>query len=239
MTILSGAFARISKLSIALLLGSAWIASAQNPQLETKNGRQFATVVFSQALWNASPPYYSIAIDSTGNATYQSTPQSMEKTGVPYTTEFLASAAVRDSVFRLVQELNFLKLSSKDMQDLPAVESIDTLVFREGQTVNEITYHSSHNLRIQRLTSLFQSIAATLDFGRQLALMHQHGNAGVAAKLREMQEMAEQGRLREVQVVSPILNEIASDSTLDRVSRQRATSILSDAQHLSAESASQ
>lgn len=218
-----------------LLLGYPWVSSGQNPQLETKNGRQFATVTFSWVRWTASPPYYSIAIDSAGNATYQSAPQSLEKTGDPYTIEFVASAPVRDRIFGIVQQLNFLNLPSKNSSTLVATRratrSIKTLAFREGDTDNQITYESSTNPRIRQLTVLFENISNTMEFGRRLADIRLHENQSgenqrMKTELKRMQSMAQQGRLGDLPVIAPVLNQIASVTSASNVVRRRAQAIL-------------
>src|SRR5437764_11944317 len=75
---------RIAVVMAAVLLCSVGLA-AQSPQLRTRNGGRFPTVVFNSVLWSANPSSYSLAVDSTGAATYQSTQDSVDRTGVPYT----------------------------------------------------------------------------------------------------------------------------------------------------------
>ncbi len=213
-----------------LMLGCAWLASAQNPQLETKNGRQFATVVFSWERSSASPPYYSIAIDSTGNATYQSAPRSTEQSGMPYTIEFLAPAVIRDRVFAMVQKLNFLKPSS-DLTNIPQTKSVKTLVFREGKTDNEIDYITPADPIIRQLTVLFENISSTMEFGRRLSYLDNHKNEPhrrrrIAVELKQMQSMERKGRLEDLPAVAPVLRQIASDNTLNKSARTRAETIL-------------
>src|SRR5579864_3346462 len=86
--------------SAGVLLCSSLLFS-QNPQVQLNNPPRFPTIVFSSVLWTADPPYYSIAIDSSGVATYLSAPSSLEKTGVPYTIEFQATDRTRRVTFNL------------------------------------------------------------------------------------------------------------------------------------------
>ncbi|MGH9502837.1 MAG: hypothetical protein ACRD20_08305 [Terriglobales bacterium] len=220
---------RISIWRAALLLvfvGYCGSAGAQNPQLETKNGRRFPTVTFSSVAWGASPPYYSIAIDSGGNATYQSAPQSVERTGAPYDVEFLASASTRQTVFDKVEQLKFLKLPTQNVQHFRGPRSIKTLAFREGNTRNWISYQTGRNPEIRQLTSLFQNISATMEFGRRLAYLHQHGSPRISEELKHMQQLAQRGRLPELQAVEPALENIASDAKIKPADRKRAGAIL-------------
>ncbi len=212
-------------LSIFILECSS-LTSGQNPQLETKNGHAFSTVIFSWVLWSASPPYFTVAVDSTGNATYESVPQSTQKTGTQYIEEFHVSAPIRDKVFRTVEQLNFLKLPSGASNNTPATASIKTLAFREENTYNEITYATPANPLIGQLTVLFQKLSATMEFGRRLTNLHQQKSDGLEPELRQMQSMAQKGELEELQAVAPVLRDIEADATVDGNARARAKAIL-------------
>jgi hypothetical protein len=218
-------------LTIAVSAFSSLVLS-QNPQLQTKNANLFPTLTFAFARSGENPPFYSIAIDSTGSATYQSFPYSDEKTGVPYTVEFEATPFTRSTIFRLTKQLHFFKGHFGSANYASKNASIKTLRFREGKpdnlkTDNQITYSSSRNALIQQLTSLFERISVTLEFGRRLTYLHQQHKSGMETELQCMESIAKQGRLRELQVIAPVLSAIASDATLDKVVRQRADAILS------------
>ncbi len=216
--------------TITLLLFSL-SGLGQNLQLQTKNANLFPTVIFALARSGQNPPNYSIAVDSTGNATYQSFPSSEERTGVPYSVEFVASAATRSTIFRLTEHLHFFKGLFGMANHAPKNASIKTLTFREGKpdnlaADNQITYISSGNAMIRQLTSLFEGISSTLEFGRRLTSLHRQHNNGIDIELKHMERMTKQGQLRELQAVAPVLSEIESDMTLDKVARQRAMAIL-------------
>src|SRR5215469_3924725 len=102
--------ARTLRLAVILILltkGLMGIGQDLNPQ--TRNAGQFPTVVFNCSRSGAAPPFYSIAVDSTGSATYESLPNS----GAPYTMEFLASDTTRTQIFAMIESLKFLKGSNK------------------------------------------------------------------------------------------------------------------------------
>ncbi|MGO8794337.1 MAG: hypothetical protein ACLQLC_05905 [Candidatus Sulfotelmatobacter sp.] len=217
-------------LLFASLLGYAIFVSAQNPQLETKNGRSFATLVFTHAMGDANASFHSVAIDSTGSVTYESTPRSLGHTGVPYTIEFTASADVRESVFHIIEQLNFLRTPPKDVRHPNALEGNDTLAFREGSTENQATYNTLRNPLLQQITLLFESISTTLEFGRRLTNLHQQHSSELGQALNHMQDLAASGQLKELFVVAPALQVIASDSSEDAALRTKAENILKIAQ---------
>jgi hypothetical protein len=210
-----------------LLIGGRHPASSQNPQLQTKSDSVFPTVGFSCSQWGANPPYYSIAVDSAGNATYQSTPQSATKTGLPYSVEFLASSTTRTKVFQLAEKLHFFRGTFKDINSGRDVGTY-TLTFGEGSVHNQITYHSSPNLLVQNLTTLFGRISTTLEFGRRLSALQTANSVGMDAELEKMAQMIHAGQLAELQAVTPVLQQVASDEKLSQVCRQRAQAILNE-----------
>jgi hypothetical protein len=210
---------------VALLVASV-PALAQNPQVARQPNPAFPTVTFSWALWGATPPQYSLSVASSGNATYKSMPRSTAKTGVPYTLEFLISQPTRTKIFDLVQELNFLSIGSKDGRLSARDKSVKTISFRQADIHNQIMYQDSNNPRVRELASTFESIAATLEFGRRLADLHQHREARLADELKRMHNLVDQGKLRELQAINEVLKNIASDSSLDQGVRGEAQTIL-------------
>ena len=66
-------------------------------------------MIFTSVLWTADPSYYSIAIDAAGTATYQSAPDSIEKTGAPYMIEFQVSDRTRRTAFNVTRQLDYFR----------------------------------------------------------------------------------------------------------------------------------
>ncbi len=223
----------LKALSALSLLVCASICAAQIPRLETKNGHQFATVVFTRAFGRTRPRYYSIALDSAGDAAYEYVPSSDQQSGAPYRVDFHASAALHDKVFHITEQLKFFKIPDSEIRSAPSSENlailenqpIETLAFREGSVDNEITYHQSRNPLIQQLTKIFEDLYNTLDFGRRLSDLHQNRNPELATELKRMQQMSEHGQLEELSAVAPILQSIASDPKEDKDVRDRAEAI--------------
>lgn len=210
---------------------------SQNPQLETRNGRAFPTVVFTSVQWNRNPPFHSIAMDSTGDLTYESLPDSTENTGDPYTMELEVADSCRPTVFTLIQRLHFLAGQFRIANSSRAGGTVRTLTFREGNINHQITFTSSADPGIQELTSIFEKIGATFEFARRLTNAYPPGKGrrvgrprargpSLESELMDLQNAVEQQRLLELQAVSPILTKIESDAGLPEEVRQRAHAIL-------------
>jgi hypothetical protein len=218
-------FLRVTGTGIVLLCFSSLLI-AQNPQLETRNSQRVPTIVFTSVLWTADPPYYSIAVDSTGTATYQSAPSSVESTGVPYTVEFAVSERTRRSAFNVARELNFFNAEIPVTTGSPQQTYVHTLAYHYGQTRYQITYAGSSNTDIEELTSIFEELSETLEFGRRLRWMYEHDRNALASELEKLQASADQHHLRELQALTTVLNSIVADGSIDVAARQRAQSLL-------------
>jgi hypothetical protein len=196
----------------------------QNPQVQRPQA-SFPTITFSVANWGRNPSQYSIAIDSTGNTTYEATPDSVQRTGDPYTVEFIASESTRTTVFRLAERLHYFG-GQDSGQNGAAQGGVHTLTFRDAKSNHSISYGASGNRDVQQLTAIFQEIAATLEYGRRLSLLRQHPGPELRAELRRMEGQAKRKQLREIQAVAPVLQAITSDARVEQEARSRAAALL-------------
>ena len=210
---------------IPILLAGCIMGVGQDLNPQTRNAGLFPTVVFSCSRSGASPPYYSIAVDSTGNATYQSIPNSVARTGAPYTMEFLASNTTRTQIFGMIESLHFLRGLGNDPK-FSVASSSHTLIFTEGVQRNEIQYDTVSDPNVKNLTSLFERISSTMEFGRRLGIMEQNDPSAIEAEIGRMKDMIQAKQLAELQTLSPILLRIASDSRVSPNSRQQAQLVL-------------
>jgi hypothetical protein len=206
----------------------------QRPALQaaTRDGPAVATVTFTMNLRNSNPSYYSVAVTSMGSATYQSTPHSDQRTGVPYFVEFPVSSATRTKIFRFTQDLNLFQGKFKLSQSGVASTGTKSLTFTDGSINNQITYASSKNRLIRKLTSLFENISRTLEFGRALQTFRKSKPSGLTTELKRMERIARRGRLVEFQAIAPSVRQIASDATVSESSRRYAETILKDTNSL-------
>jgi hypothetical protein len=198
---------------------------AQNPQLRTKNGPRFPTIVFTYVFWSTDPSYYSIAIDSAGAATYQSAPSSVQHTGVPYTVRFQAVERTRRVIFNLAAQLNYFADQIQQITGSPAYMVVHTLDFHYALRNNQLSYSSSSNADVQELNSIFEGISETLEFGRRLNYVHQHDPKALESELERLQASVETNRMRELQALAASLTSIASDANVEDAVRQRAEAI--------------
>jgi hypothetical protein len=215
-----------NRCSMILLMAFCGEVLAQNPQVKAPAGSRFPTVIFTSVLWSADPAYYSIAVDSTGTATYQSAPESLERTGVPYTIEFHVSDRTRRTTFNLVRELDFFRGETPKQHVLDEKSTVHTLIYHDLDFDTHLTYGASPNSDAEELTSIFEEISETLEYGRRLAYFQQHDSKAIASELRRLQANADRHVLRELQIIMPVLKSLAADTRLDDETRQAAQAVL-------------
>jgi hypothetical protein len=214
---------------VVCLISSSGLVS-QNPQVQAKSAKSFPIIVFSSVKWSADPSYYSVAIDSTGTATYESSPNGLDRTGVPYTIEFEVSDRTRRIAFNLAQRLDYFAGSFGESTSFPDKNQVRTLAYRYGEVRNQFTYSASSDPNIEEITSVFEELSQTFEDGRRLVYAQQHNKRAISSQLESMQKKAERHAVRELQALVPILRGVASDSELDRQVRDQAARLLAMAQ---------
>lgn len=217
---------RLIILSIWLLCACAW---AQNSQPHLEPGQQAEKtppiITFTCNFPNFKPPFYNVAVESTGRAEYKSTPEP-NNVGDPYILKFLVSEATRKRLFQLAEELNHFQGSFDYTKNKIAYTGTKTLGWKNGEEEHQTSYNWSENPTVQEITTIFQSIEETVELGRQLEDKYRYDKLGVDAVLKAMEEEAKTNRMSELQAIQPILTKVAKDSSLMNISRRRAEFLL-------------
>ena len=92
------------------------------------------------------------------------------------------------------------------------------LAYKDGQHDASTTYNYSPVPAVQQLTTLFQGVAATLEFGRRLTYFHRYQKLALDDELKRMELQARGGEISEMQAIKPILKEIYDDTSVMNVS---------------------
>jgi hypothetical protein len=202
--------------SLGLLLASS--ARAGDP----------ATVSFSLDFPGSDPDHYSISVRSDGHAAYESSGKiSIDADDrETYQTDLALSETTRAQIFDLAARAHYFSGRIDSGNKKLAFTGAKKLVYADGQKNFTATYNFSSQPAIQQLTALFQSISATLEFGRRLGYDHRYQKLALDEDLKHMETQATSGELAEVQAVKPILQAIYDDSSVINVVRARAQRIM-------------
>jgi len=187
-----------------------------------------ATVSFSLDFPGSDPEHYVISVQSDGKAHYECRGRISKDSDETenYTAEFTFSDATRASIFNLAAQAHYFSGKIDTGNKKLAFTGAKKLSYKDGQRESTAEYNYSPVPAVQQLTTLFQGVASTLEFGRRLAHYHRYQKLALDDELKRMEAQARSGQLSEVSAVKPILQEIYDDSSVINVVRARAQRIM-------------
>ncbi len=187
-----------------------------------------ATITFSLDFPNSSPEHYSISVQSDGRAHYESTgkisPDSDDRDN--YATDFTFSDSTRAQIFNLAAQAHYFSGKVDSGNKKLAFTGAKKLTYSDGERNTSAGFNYSSNQTVQQLTTLFQKVAATLEYGRRLTYFHQYQKLALDEELKRMEGEAKSGQLTELEAVKPVLEAIYGDSSVINVVRARARRIM-------------
>jgi hypothetical protein len=224
-----------------LLLSSLLACAQSQPAAATGQGPSSSqasptsqapsVVAFTLDFPESQPEHYSIRLPSVGPAHYESSGRLAADSDVTdsFDFDFAISSETRSRIFALAARAGyFLKDLDSHRRDL-AFTGKKTLRYTDATHTGEATYNYSANSAVEELTSLFQNLSATLEFGHRLDYDHRYQKLALDAELKRMQEMAQGNALAEVLAIQPILEQIVADQSVINVARARAQRLLASA----------
>lgn len=187
-----------------------------------------ATVTFSLDFPNSSPEHYSIAVQSDGHGHYESSGKLSADSDVrdSYATDFTFSEPTRARIFELAAQAHYFSGKVDSGNKKLAFTGAKKLVYKDGQRDSSADFNYSQQPAVQQVTTLFQSVSATMEFGRRLTYFHRYQKLALDDELKRMEDEAKRGQLVEVQAVSAVLQQIYEDASVMNVVRARARRII-------------
>ncbi|MFY9560382.1 MAG: hypothetical protein WAQ52_09130 [Terriglobales bacterium] len=194
----------------------------------SQSNQEQPTVTFTLDFPGSQPGHYSVQVQSDGKAHYESSgkpfPESDEGDSFDY--EFTISTAAREKIFGLSAKADFFQKDLDSHRKNMAFTGKKTLVYKDTERSGESTYNYSPDLAVQELTSLFQGLSATLEFGHRLEYALRYQKLALADELKRMEESARLAPPVEIQAITPILQQIIADPGVINVTRARAQRLL-------------
>jgi hypothetical protein len=186
------------------------------------------TITFSLDFPNSAPEHYSMSVQADGNARYESTGKisldSDERDN--YQTDFNFSDATRARIFQLASQAHYFAGKVDSGNKKLAFTGAKKLAYSDGQKNTSAEYNYSTVPAVQQLTTIFQSVGATLEYGRRLSYFHRYQKLALDDELKRMEDQARRGEITELQAVKPVLQQIYDDSSVLNVVRARALRIM-------------
>jgi len=213
------------KFSALFLFALSAICAAAQSQ------RAPATVSFTVDFPGANPSHYTITVSDDGQASYSSNGQLQQQSepADPATLKFTLSDNVRSQIFNLAQRARYFSGKVDSGRKNIANTGAKTLAYKDEHRSAATTYNYSPLAPVQQLTSIFEGLSTTLEFGRRLSYFHKYEKLALEEDLKRMEELQRENSLGDVQAIAPVLNEIANDSSVINVTRARALRLLAAA----------
>jgi len=187
-----------------------------------------AAVTFTIDFPTSQPEHYSIRVQSDGAARYQSSGRLSADSDETdsFDLDFTVGAGTRQKIFELAAKAGYFQKDVDSHHKDLAFTGKKTLAYKDARRSGEATYNYSLKPAVQDMTSLMQSLSATLEFGHRLQYDHQYQKLALDEELKRMENLARNNELIEVAAIQPILDQIIADQSVINVTRARAQRLL-------------
>lgn len=187
-----------------------------------------AIITFTLDFPGSQPEHYFISIQSDGTSRYESSGKiSADSDDTDsFNLDFNASTELRQKIFTLAAKAGYFQKDLDGHHKNIAFTGKKVLTYKDAKRHGESTYNYAAQPAVQELTSLLQSLSATLEFGRRLHYDHRYQKLAIEAELKRMEEENHITAMVEVSAIAPILRQIIDDPSIMNVSRARAQRLL-------------
>jgi hypothetical protein len=197
---------------------------SQQPQADSV---ETPVLTFTLDFPQSNPEHYSISVDAAGHARYECTGKVTDDSEEQnYRAEFEMSAANRERIFEWAKQAKYFSGKIDSGNRKVAFTGTKTLSYRDGGRSNAAEYDYSPLEPVRQLTSLFQNIANTMEYGWRLAYYHRYQKLALDEELKNMEAQARRNELGEIRGVAPVLQEIFEDASVINVVRARAKEMI-------------
>jgi hypothetical protein len=141
----------------------------------------------------------------------------------------VVSENVRKQIFDLAKKSHYFTGKVDSGQKNIANTGAKTLAYEDSGHNSQATYNYSSLQPITQLTSIFQNLSTTMEFGRRLVYLHRYEKLALDDQLKRMEDMQRENSLGDVGAIAPALKDIANDSSVMNVTRARALRLLASA----------
>jgi hypothetical protein len=186
------------------------------------------SISYTQDFEGSNPSHYEIVVSKDGHGTYSSNGKLNDKAEPAdlAAVQFTVSDKVRDQMFDLAKRAKYFEGVLDSGRTNIANTGTKTLAYQDEKRCSKGTYNYSTIPAVADLTSVFQNLSTTLEFGRRLVFFRKYQKLALDDELKRMDEMRRETMLGDVTAIAPILREIANDHTVMNVSRSRALRLL-------------
>jgi hypothetical protein len=186
------------------------------------------TVAFTCDFPGSDPSHYAISVSSDGHASYTSDGKLTRDSepSEPFTFEFSPPQATLTRIFDLTKKAHYFEGTIDSKKKNLASTGEKTLSYTDGQRKTTANYNYSPIPAVEELTSVFQNLAITLEFGRRLEFDHRYQKLAINEELERMSDISSRNELGDVTVIASTLKKIIDDPSVVNTARARAQRLL-------------
>ncbi len=186
------------------------------------------TVTFTCDFPGSEPDHYVISVADDGTATYNSASKLSSESDAEdsFHSDFTVSQAARTRVFDLARRSHYFEGDIDTKNKKLASTGAKVLTYKDAQKSTRASYNYSPVPSVQELTTFFQGLATTLEFGHRIGYDLRYQKLALDDELKKMEEMLHSGGLDEISAVAPVLQKIVDDPAVINVVRGRAQRLL-------------
>jgi hypothetical protein len=191
----------------------------------------------------SDPTHYEISVSPDGHGHYSSkyrtedaaSATASQNAGVDhdatelYETEFVASSATAAHIFDVARQAHYFAGKVDSGNKHLAFTGAKTIAYDAPGQSAKATFNYSSDPAVQDLTDTFQDMSACLEFGRRLEYDFRFQKLAMEEELKNLEDEVNEGRLKQMFVIAPVLQKIEDDPAAMKVSRARAQRILAKA----------
>lgn len=183
-----------------------------------------ATIDFSLDFPNSAPEHYMISVQADGHAHYESTGKITSDSDErdTYESDFSFADATRARIFELAAQAHYFSGKVDSGNKKIAFTGAKKLTYKDAKRTAVAEYNYSPLVPVQQLTSIFQSVAGTLEYGRRLTYFHRYQKLALDDELKRAEDQARRGEIMELQAIKTVLQSIYDDNSVIKIVRVRA-----------------
>ena len=214
--------------------GTGLHAQLSGVPTEAPSSQREAEVTFSYENQQLQPAKYKMTIYENGSGQFHSEPGSTPLDGSasyqPLAQQLdrpiQLTAVTVEKIFSTAKGQKFFTVACEDIKNKVAFQGTKQLSYVGPDGRGSCVYNWSKIVAIQKLTSLLESIAFTLEEGRRLEIEHKHDRLSLDSELAALLDAAKDDRAAEMQNIQSTLQRIADDGEVMDRARSRAKKLL-------------
>ncbi len=206
---------------LILVAGSVFVQAQQS----------VSAVAYEQTFPGSEPAHYVISITSECHGTYQSEEKIIDPSaaGESFHFDFTFTPATCTKIFDLTKQAHYFEGNLDSRKKNIASTGMKTLSYKDDQRSTKATFNYSPIPAVLELTRIFQSLGATMEFGRRLEYDRRYQKLALDEDLKKMEGQTGVNALEELSAIVPTLQKIVNDPSMMNVVRARAQRLIAGA----------